>query len=74
MRVPLLMDYSPILVIRITTPTIREELVKVADQAYLAKVPKLLIFLVDGYQNAEIARSKGYRGENDGSMGYFFKE
>ncbi|MGF3066537.1 NADPH-dependent oxidoreductase [Facklamia sp. P12945] len=60
-------------VVRITDRILREELAKVAKQAYLAEVPELLIFLVDWHRNAEIAKAKGYQGEKYRSMDYFFQ-
>ena len=46
-------------VIRVKDKALRKGLADVAAQEYLARVPELVIFIVDQYRNREIARSTG---------------
>lgn len=58
-------------VIRVTDPDLKKEIAKICSQDYVARAPELWIFLVDVYRNAQIAREKGYMGDNVISMNLF---
>lgn len=65
-----LQSYS---VIRVTDPKKREELSKVANQAYLKDVPELFIFIVDCYRIHQIAKEKDHSTEHAATMDRFFQ-
>lgn len=60
-------------ILRITDPEIRYQLSLITKQAYIEKVPELLIFVVDTYRNAQIAKAKNYQGDAYRSMDFFFQ-
>lgn len=47
-------------VIRLTDPMKKAKLAEIAKQAYIKDMPEILIFLVDGYRNYQIAKGLGY--------------
>ena len=57
--------------IRVTDPDLKEKLAKIGKRDYIANVPELWIFIVDVYRNSQIAKEKGYGGDNVRSMNYF---
>lgn len=59
--------------IHITDPSQKERIAQVCHQPYVAKAPELVIFIVDMYRNAAIAKAKGYSGEKYRSMDHFFQ-
>lgn len=59
-------------IIRVTDSEIKKEIAKVCKQEYVARAPELLIFIVDQYRNAEIAKEKDCHLENTGDMDRFF--
>lgn len=60
-------------IVRVTDKNKREKLAKICNQSYVYDVPELFLFLVDGYRNAQIAKAKGYQGNNHRSMDFFFQ-
>lgn len=60
-------------IIRVTDSDKRAKLATITKQPYIAKVPELLIFVVDNYRNATISKAKGYEGESYRSMDFFFQ-
>lgn len=60
-------------IIRVTDPELKKQIAEVGKQAYIAREPELLIFIVDSYRNGRIALEKGYDGENHRDMDRFFQ-
>lgn len=60
-------------ILRVTDPGLKEAIAKVGNQAYIAREPELLIFIVDSYRNGSIALEKGYKGEAHRDMDRFFQ-
>src|SRR5699024_2981223 len=60
-------------IIRVTDPQLRKDIAEVCKQEYVARVPILLIFLVDNYRNHQIALEQGLDSENSGDMDRFFQ-
>ncbi|HMM70048.1 MAG TPA: NADPH-dependent oxidoreductase [Gudongella oleilytica] len=60
-------------IIRVTDPQLKEAIARVGNQAYIAREPELLIFIVDSYRNGRIALEKGYKGEAHRDMDRFFQ-
>ena len=50
-------------VIRITDKALKEEISKVCNQEYVARIPELFIFIVDAYRNFKIAEEQGVATE-----------
>lgn len=60
-------------IIRVTDRKVKEEIAKVCKQDYVANAPELLIFLVDQFRNAQIAKEKGGDATNAADMDCFFQ-
>lgn len=60
-------------IIRVTDRKVKEEIAKVCKQDYVANAPELLIFLVDQFRNAQIAKEKGGDATNASNMDFFFQ-
>lgn len=60
-------------IIRVTDRKVKEEIAKVCKQDYVAEAPELLIFLVDQFRNAQIAKEKGGDATNASNMDFFFQ-
>lgn len=60
-------------IIRITDPEIRNKIAEVCNQEYVARVPELLIFIVDQYRNNQIAIEKNCLEETPKDMDRFFQ-
>jgi len=59
-------------IIRITDNEIKKEISEVCKQEYVARVPELLIFIVDQYRNSQIAKEKNFIEESVRDMDNFF--
>lgn len=59
-------------IIRVTDSTIKEEIAKVCKQEYVARMPELLIFIVDQYRNSQIAKEKNCIEGGSKDMDRFF--
>lgn len=59
-------------IIRVTNPEIKKEIAKVCHQEYVGRAPELLIFIVDLYRNAQIAKEKDGYEESARDMDNFF--
>lgn len=59
-------------IIRVTDPKIKTEIAGICNQEYVARVPELLIFIVDQYRNNQIAKEKNCFVENAKDMDRFF--
>lgn len=60
-------------VIRITDPSLKQELARVCDQDYVARAPELWIFIVDTRRNQEILKEAGGHAEGAANMDKFFQ-
>ena len=60
-------------IIRVTDAEKRAALAKICKQAYVQTVPEFWLFVVDNYRNAQIAKAKGYQGDNYRLIDYFFQ-
>ncbi|EFI41526.1 nitroreductase family protein [Peptoniphilus sp. oral taxon 386] len=60
-------------IIRVTDQKIKDEIMKVSTQKYLAKCPELLIFIVDIYRNSRIAIENGFKDNSYRDMDRFFQ-
>lgn len=65
------MQATSILVIR--DPGIKKAIADICNQAYITRVPLLLIFVADQYRNNRIAEAKGCLTESAGDMDRFFQ-
>lgn len=59
-------------IIRVTDSKIKTEIAKICNQEYVARVPELLIFIVDQYRNNQIAKEKNCFVETAKDMDRFF--
>lgn len=60
-------------VIRVSDPEIRSRIAQVGRQAYINDLPEFLVFIVDCYRNAMVARDQGYKLSTEGDMDRFFQ-
>lgn len=60
-------------IIRITDKKRKEEISKICNQEYVARVPELLIFVADLYRNAKILEEKGENLSSKNQMDRFFQ-
>lgn len=60
-------------IIRVTDKEKRAQLAKICNQEYVNAAPEFFLFIVDSYRNSQIARAKGYEGESNRSMDFFFQ-
>ena len=60
-------------IIRITDAQIKEAISEISHQAYIAKVPELLIFIADQHRNAKIAKEKSGSSYHASDMDRFFQ-
>lgn len=72
-RTPTSMGMQSYSIIRITKPTLKEEISKVCKQNYVKDAPELLIFIVDLYRNAKISEEMGKNLESKKDMDRFFQ-
>lgn len=59
-------------IIRVTDPEFKSRIAEVCKQEYVARIPELLVFIVDQYRNNQIAREKGCFVETARDMDRFF--
>ncbi|NLM60938.1 MAG: NADPH-dependent oxidoreductase [Clostridiales bacterium] len=59
-------------IIRVTDPSIKAEIAGICKQEYVARIPELLIFIVDQYRNSQIAKEKGHSPDYAGDTDRFF--
>lgn len=59
-------------VIRVTDPTIKQEIAKVCNQEYVARAPELWIFLADNARNIALAKAKDSYLEESADAEKFF--
>jgi len=59
-------------IIRVTDPEIKNKIAEICNQEYVARVPELLIFIVDQYRNNQIAKEQNYFTETAKDMDRFF--
>lgn len=60
-------------IIRITKPELKAAIAEICNQEYVARVPELLIFVVDSYRNSRIAREQGVVNDNERDSDRFFQ-
>ena len=60
-------------IIHITKPELKAAIAEICHQEYVARVPELLIFLVDAYRNSRLAREQGIEGTAERDSDRFFQ-
>lgn len=59
-------------VIRVMDPEKKKAIATVCNQEYIARMPELMIFIVDQYRNTEILKNKGVNPGESNDMDRFF--
>lgn len=60
-------------IIHIVNPELKGAIAEVCNQEYVARVPDLFIFIVDGYRNSRIARERGVESVGERDSDRFFQ-
>lgn len=60
-------------VLHVTTAEKKKQLAEIGQQAYIAKVPELYVFLVDTRRLYQLAQDQGFAGGYARSMDFFFR-
>lgn len=60
-------------IIRIVNPELKAAIAEVCNQEYVARVPELIIFIVDAYRNSRIAREQGITSDIERDSDRFFQ-
>lgn len=60
-------------IIRVTDVELKKEIAKICNQEYVARIPELLIFIVDQYRNYRIAQEMNYTAETARDVDRFFQ-
>jgi len=60
-------------IIRITDPQLKQQIADICRQEYIARLPLLMIFIVDQYRNNQIALEQGIVGDGAAGMDGFFQ-
>jgi len=59
-------------IIRVTDPDKKKQIAEVCNQEYVARMPELMIFIVDQYRNWNIAKEKNCFEDSIRTMDQFF--
>lgn len=60
-------------IIRVTDPELKKKVAEVCMQEYVGRAPELMIFIVDCFRNAQIAKEQGQTPESTKDMDRFFQ-
>lgn len=60
-------------IIQVVDQGLKDEIAKVCQQPYVARMPELFIFVADAYRNAQIAHEQGISEKSEGDSDRFFQ-